>query len=1532
MRYLTKFLLFMMIFLLCGNAYAIGPFGGMWKKDSTRTSIQPRNDLPVMFPRVTIANLPTGIPAGAMVEVTDGDAADDCTTGSGSTRVLCRYSGSAWEAVGDGGGGSTVEDDVFGSGWNADTANAPSQNAVYDILHTYDTDDDGDIDNIDGAVGGGDITGVGPGGTGAGDALTDTYLTSGTTMFVWEGTTSDANQLNFVVPEADPSAATTVTYPDQTGTFIIGEGDGYADNTILTADGTGTHLTQETAVTIDDSNNMAGIGTIGSGAITSSGAVGGTDLTASDDIIGQDDLQLDSDGALIQLGEDQDIVIQHVADTGITILEGTEEILILEDGGAGSAVNELTILSAATTASPTIQQTGEADIGIDFETVNDEELLQLDAIAAGTNNLVIGNNANGSSPTIVAVGSSDSNVGISIDAKAAGEIAIGSADAKFSVASDALDISNTGAISGAGTISSGAITSSGSITGSGVFDVTGANPITIGSADVTAITLTTADAGDGSDVVLPAGSIQTGEILDGTIAENDLSATLVFDDGDLLNLGGITMSGTNDEGLVLPAWADTTPDTDQPYLTYDSAANALKVFEGGWVSIGATAAPTDADYLTLSLDGTLSAERVLTESTQGIDFTDSGANGTLTVSIDGTEVDAITWSDGANASNTWTFDVSGTDTTMVAGNGTMTFSGQVLATGMDIGTSQAIVGTTAMTVGDNAQTIAINSSDWDIGATGIGTGFGNFTSDGIIEGATLTEGGQAIYNAGETPGGELGGTWSSPTIDDSVTVATWTFTGTTIAAGIDGSGTISANLFAPDAADGADIGSTTLEFSDFYVADGSIIYFGNDQDVTLTHVADTGLDLNLALGIADDQPVIWGANDDWQVEYDESVDNQFLIHTTGTSATATGDPMFEILTDFGNANGTSMTADQEVFGVSKGTQASNVSLLALDEDGDLTLAGALTFLGGTDSFITMSNNASYAGSGYQLFFEGGNLTSVENGSEKIVLVQEDGATLTGTTWSFAGVTDMVLPTAAADASGELSMSTGNQLKWHDGTKVVTIDTTPTTDNYVLKYDNASATFTLEADETGGTPAWNSVTDPTADVDMAHDAGEETAFTYTGNYSTGSQFLVEQLTGNPTGGILFEAKGADSDSTVAQIGDGTNVWTFSTAGLLTNAGTATLNFAAASDLTVGGGQIDADDLASVTALGGSDTTLITGTTGTDTYVAVWNADGDLVDGAGVPYVVGGTDVADEDVANNITIDLATLATTVTVSDDESTADAHEVVFTTDNSNLESDGTFNYNPSTGTVTTTEFVGGGVGLTGLDGENIANDTIDNDSIDWADMTDLTTDGALDADVVDEAHIADDGIDSEHYNDGSIDTAHIAADQITSALIADDQVDSEHYVAASIDNEHMAANSIDSDEYVDGSIDIAHMSTDSVDYDNTTGSIKSLTPVTDATTDFAANFTGANLYGGTFVCDTDDGDLQLPAVAAGMNFTIITLGAIQIVVEPNASDSMLLDGVQLDDADSATNLSTAGDIIVFQYYSAAGWVATSNGWTDED
>jgi len=65
--------------------------------------------------------------------------------------------------------------------------------------------------------------------------------------------------------------------------------------------------------------------------------------------------------------------------------------------------------------------------------------------------------------------------------------------------------------------------------------------------------------------------------------------------------------------------------------------------------------------------------------------------------------------------------------------------------------------------------------------------------------------------------------------------------------------TISSNT--PSSADGQALGSTSAEWSDLYLADGGIIYFGNDQDVTLTHDPDDGLFLK-SIATADNNPVL----------------------------------------------------------------------------------------------------------------------------------------------------------------------------------------------------------------------------------------------------------------------------------------------------------------------------------------------------------------------------------------------------------------------------------------------------------------------------------------------------------------------------------------------------------------------------------------------------------------------------------------------------------------------------------------------------
>ena len=58
---------------------------------------------------------------------------------------------------------------------------------------------------------------------------------------------------------------------------------------------------------------------------------------------------------------------------------------------------------------------------------------------------------------------------------------------------------------------------------------------------------------------------------------------------------------------------------------------------------------------------------------------------------------------------------------------------------------------------------------------------------------------------------------------------------------IQGTTITATTAFVPDASDGAALGTSSLEFSDLFLADGAVVNFGDDQDVTLTHVADTGL-------------------------------------------------------------------------------------------------------------------------------------------------------------------------------------------------------------------------------------------------------------------------------------------------------------------------------------------------------------------------------------------------------------------------------------------------------------------------------------------------------------------------------------------------------------------------------------------------------------------------------------------------------------------------------------------------------------------
>jgi hypothetical protein len=133
------------------------------------------------------------------------------------------------------------------------------------------------------------------------------------------------------------------------------------------------------------------------------------------------------------------------------------------------------------------------------------------------------------------------------------------------------------------------------------------------------------------------------------------------------------------------------------------------------------------------------------------------------------------------------------------------------------------------------------------------------------------------------------------------------------------------------------------------------------------------------------------------------------------------------------------------------------------------------------------------------------------------------------------------------------------------------------------------------------------------------------------------------------------------------------------------------------------------------------------------------------------------------------DTATLATTVTITDNESTDEDNAVVFTAGGDvdggslGLESDGNLTYNPSTGRLTATQLAGTlqTASQTNITGVGTISTGV------WQGTAIAST--YIAADAITGAKIADDAIDSEHYTDGSIDTAHIADNQVTAAKLFD-------------------------------------------------------------------------------------------------------------------------------------------------------------------
>ena len=241
------------------------------------------------------------------------------------------------------------------------------------------------------------------------------------------------------------------------------------------------------------------------------------------------------------------------------------------------------------------------------------------------------------------------------------------------------------------------------------------------------------------------------------------------------------------------------------------------------------------------------------------------------------EIDSRVWgstlvdTDGSGANNelaTWS------DADSIIGEGNLTFDGSKLTvTGnavvsSHISSSASITGSNLYSSGilDVASTGNFGGTVTAVGSFIIGSADMNEADleklDGITNGAGAANKALVLDGNADIASGlrniTLSGTLSDGnyTFDTSGNVSGL---GTVGSGNITSTGTVQGTVitattgFAPDAQDGAYLGTSALQFSDLFLADAAVIAFGDDGDVTLTHVADTGLLLTDNSGVGTTQ-------------------------------------------------------------------------------------------------------------------------------------------------------------------------------------------------------------------------------------------------------------------------------------------------------------------------------------------------------------------------------------------------------------------------------------------------------------------------------------------------------------------------------------------------------------------------------------------------------------------------------------------------------------------------------------------------------
>ena len=621
---------------------------------------------------------------------------------------------------------------------------------------------------------------------------------------------------------------------------IIFQGnDGGSGITALTLDmseaGAATFNNKIVATELDISGNVDIDGTLEADAIT----IDGTTLAET---------IADTVGAMVTSNDETGI--------SVTYEDGDNTL----DFALGAAQTTITSLLA------TDIKIGEDDqTKIDFETAD-----EIHFYAANVEQVYLGDNIFGPQ--------SDSDVDLGSSSVRWKDAYVDSITVTGEVDGASLDISGDADIDG--TLEADAITVDGTALATYIRDTVGTNMLS--SNDESGITVTYDTSNDNIDFAINAAQTTITSVLatDLKVGEDD-QTKIDFEDADQINFYAdnakrVTIDST---GLTVNSGSIETATID-----YTDGDNAMTIADGGKVTFAAgfdvgsdasgdilyhngtsyirLAKGTDDQVLTLAsgVPSWASSAGDITGVTAGTGLSGGGTSGGVTVNVEAaqTGITSLLATDIKIGEDDQTkIDFETADTiNFYAGN-----EKQLILTdgALTPGTNAILdLGTDALEFKDAYFDGTVEADAITIGGTAIGSiysaiaGSSSIVTTGALDSGSITSGFGAIDNG--TSG-----------------IRTNTFTAET--------------SILPDAVGGADLGSTSAEWGDIYIADDKAIKFGNDQDVTMEYDED-GTDSLLISGsdvtIVDDKKLYFGTNQDVYLEYDEDGTDKLIIkgHTT----------------------------------------------------------------------------------------------------------------------------------------------------------------------------------------------------------------------------------------------------------------------------------------------------------------------------------------------------------------------------------------------------------------------------------------------------------------------------------------------------------------------------------------------------------------------------------------------------------------------------------------------------------------------------